>query len=142
MSILDAVAASMHHALLIGLNPEMCDEVVFGFDKTTAKTTKTNTGQKLPRRPWEGNCDIHVFSQVWGSTALGFGGVGGQAMTNAWTVVVGGPTGDFCVYFAGRLAYHIEKPNDTFFHDLREQRMHAVAGARRKYDKPADTTTG
>lgn len=32
--------------------------------------------------------DVFVFEQVWGSTALGFGGWGGSTMTSAWTHVV------------------------------------------------------
>ena len=31
--------------------------------------------------------ELHTFEQTWGSTALGFGGVGGQAMTSATTYV-------------------------------------------------------
>ena len=30
---------------------------------------------------------ISVFSQTWGSTALGFGGIGGQAITSAYTTI-------------------------------------------------------
>ncbi len=132
--IIDNLAASLYHALLIGLNAEQRPEITFGRDNSN-KPIKTDTGRKLPRRPYEHSCDIHMFNQVWGSTALGFGGIGGQAMTNAWTVVVGGPTGDYCVYFGGTFAYHIEKPNETFFHDLREERMTDRSGAARKYNK-------
>ena len=31
--------------------------------------------------------DMYTFEQVWGSTSLGFGGIGGQAMTTARTYV-------------------------------------------------------
>ena len=49
-----------------------------------------------------------MFPQTWPSTALGFGGIGGAAMTPAYTVVVRGPTGQAAVYWAGRHAYTIE----------------------------------
>lgn len=29
-----------------------------------------------------------MFPQAWGSTSLGFGGIGGQAMTSAYTTVI------------------------------------------------------
>ena len=32
--------------------------------------------------------ELHTFEQTWGSTALGFGGVGGQAITTARTYVL------------------------------------------------------
>ena len=32
--------------------------------------------------------EINIFDQLWGSTALGFGGIGGQTMTTATTVVL------------------------------------------------------
>lgn len=76
-----------------------------------------------PHRPRPDQCDIYVFPQTWGSTALGFGGIGGQAMTSAYTVVVVGPGRDACVYFGSRLAYHIEHPNREFMEDLAAHSM-------------------
>lgn len=104
---ISALAASVHHALLQGL-----DDYVDTF-----------RGQTTTRRPYEDNCKVTMFQQGWGSTALGFGGIGGQACTNAYTVVVEGPMGDACVYFAGRLAYHVKRPNDLFRLDLHGQNM-------------------
>lgn len=52
--------------------------------------------------------DCHTFMQVWGSTALGFGGMGGAAMSPAMTVVFivieQGFTNAY-VYFGGVFAY-------------------------------------
>lgn len=54
---------------------------------------------------------IHaMFPQSWGSTALGFGGMGGSAMTDAYTTVLSGPDGDLAVYFNGRFAYLLPRP--------------------------------
>lgn len=49
------------------------------------------------------------FNQTWGSTALGFGGIGGQAMTSARTYVFVPVTceEDCLVYFAGKFAYSV-----------------------------------
>ncbi len=58
------------------------------------------------RRPSPHDCEVVMFPQTWGSTALGFGGVGGQAFTNAYTVVVEcARAGAKAVYFGGRFAY-------------------------------------
>ena len=78
--------------------------------------------------------NVVTFSQMWGSTALGFGGIGGAAMTNALTVCIEGPMGDWCVYFGGRFAYRIERPNEQFRADMLNWRMSDV-GSSRKYKK-------
>ncbi|KZC41086.1 hypothetical protein RHOFW510R12_00475 [Rhodanobacter sp. FW510-R12] len=60
------------------------------------------------RRLSEQECLVTAFPQLWGSTALGFGGMGGSAMTTAYTVVVeSSVVGQRAVYFgsSGRLAY-------------------------------------
>lgn len=46
----------------------------------------------------------YAFPQVWGSTALGFGGMGGQMITTAQTFIVIGDSEAY-VYFGGRYAY-------------------------------------
>jgi len=63
----------------------------------------------LPDFSDEREFTIKMFPQVWGSTALGYGGVGGQIMTPAYTVIVESFT-HACVYFgsSGKLAYRID----------------------------------
>lgn len=71
--------------------------------------------------------EVEVFPQVWGSTALGFGGIGGQAMTSAYTAVVQDLNQGWCsVFFGERLAYLIYNPNDIFFDDLNKRKMRPV----------------
>ena len=68
--------------------------------------------------------EVEVFLQVWGSTALGFGGIGGQAMTSAYTTVVQDfHQGWYSVFFGERLAYLVFNPNDIFFDDMRKHQM-------------------
>ena len=71
--------------------------------------------------------DVNVyamFPQTWGSTALGFGGVGGQAFTSAYVIILFSNQGSgCCVYFGGRFAYHVKKPNDKFFNDIKDRSM-------------------
>jgi hypothetical protein len=68
------------------------------------------------RRPTSNECDVFMFPQMWSSTALGYGGIGGQAMTSAFTVVVACPrTHTAAVYFGtgGRLAYLVDTRKNT-----------------------------
>lgn len=70
-----------------------------------------------------------AFPQTWGSTALGFGGMGGATMTTATTIVVRDRLGrsrrkggKLLVYFGGRFCY--EAPVDeTFEEALARRRM-------------------
>lgn len=73
--------------------------------------------------------EMRMFPQTWGSTALGFGGVGGQAMTSAYTIVVIDDISGYCsVFFGERLAYSIKNPAQTFFDDVAKERMESVNG--------------
>lgn len=57
------------------------------------------------RRPEAEELEVTLYRQTWGSTALGYGGLGGAAMTSAYTVVVE-TRAQACVYFGtGPLAY-------------------------------------
>lgn len=85
---------------------------------------------------------MYVFPQTWSSTALGFGGCGGQAITEAYTTVVemswdcinktdnirglNLTTSDdriYAVFFDGKLAYMCLNPNEQFFEDLNNKCM-------------------
>ena len=57
---------------------------------------------------------VYAWPQTWPSTACGFGGVGGQAMTTAPTIVVVGPGHEHLVYHAGRHAATLRRPSDEF----------------------------
>ena len=81
----------------------------------------------LNERPTIDDFELYTFNQIWGSTALGFGGIGGQAMTSARTYVFVPVTcNQKCfVYFGGRYAYTADYC-DNFREDLRNQQMVAV----------------
>ena len=67
---------------------------------------------------------MDMFEQTWGSTALGFGGIGGQAMTSAYTTVIQDVySGWYGVFFGERLAYKIKKPNQKFNEDVLHRNM-------------------
>lgn len=87
------------------------------------------------RRPHPGACRVVMFPQAWGSTALGFGGIGGQAVTSAYTVIVEcRHTGCKAVYFSGQLAYLVPqiasgKQRTRFAEDMAKQQMAPCAQA-------------
>jgi hypothetical protein len=65
-----------------------------------------------------------MFPQTWSSTALGFGGIGGQAITSAYVCVIESDLlAQFAVYFGGRLAYVIKRPNQVFFEHIANHKM-------------------
>ena len=70
------------------------------------------------RRPSDWECRVYSFPQTWGSTALGFGGMGGAAMTTAQVTVVYGPRRDAAVYFGKQFAYHLDRPNTELMADI------------------------
>lgn len=91
---------------------------------------------------------MYVFPQTWSSTALGFGGCGGQAITEAYTTVVEMTSYKFesnkdtigriykkledkvyAVFFDGRIAYMCLNPNSEFFRDFDRMCMKPQKGA-------------
>ena len=75
--------------------------------------------------------DMYIFEQTWGSTALGFGGIGGQAMTSANTYVFVPVTchQNCFVYFDGRFAYQVPY-SESFMEDVRNHSMKSVSQSR------------
>lgn len=78
-------------------------------------------------RPSINDFELYTFNQMWGSTALGFGGIGGQAMTQARTYVfVPVACEQKCfIYFGGRFAYEADYC-EALREDIRNQNMAPV----------------
>lgn len=94
---------------------------------------------------------MYVFPQTWSTTALGFDGCGGQAITEAYTTVVemtsykAESSKDikgkihvvskdledkvYAVFFDGRIAYMCLNPNSEFFRDFDRMCMKPQRGA-------------
>ena len=81
-------------------------------------------------RPTLDDFELYTFEQVWGSTALGFGGIGGQALTPARTYVfVSINCNQKCfVYFAGRFAYAVDY-SEGFMEDVSSGNVEPVSRA-------------
>lgn len=126
----EVLAASVYHMVNVGAKDLYRPEIVWDKDpKTSLAGTKRETGKQIAYRPRVDDFRIEMFLQVWGSTALGFGGLGGAAMTEAYTVVIKGPSGEFCVYFDGRFAYMVNDPSDKFYSDLRDHNLNSLRNA-------------
>ncbi len=78
---------------------------------------ESSLGPPLILRPLEKDVEIIQFRQIWNSTALGFDMRGKPGMTAAYTTIVTDRK-SYAVYFNGRKAYVLSKPNQKFFEDL------------------------
>ena len=79
---------------------------------------------------------LHTFPQMWGSTALGFDVIGGQAMTEAYTTVVHERvTNTFVIFFGEKPCYSLIDPTEEFFGDLKNLRIAGINEARERYQK-------
>lgn len=71
---------------------------------------KESAYETFERNHFENEMYVHSMTlQMWGSTALGFGGMGGSAMTKAYTIIIGSRFHHvLCVYFGGHFAYSLD----------------------------------
>ena len=123
----DAIHSAMAHFCSTAA-PEITYSMPhFGKDKNKKPREKT---RRLA--PYEAHV-FAMFQQTWGSTALGFGGMGGATMTTAYVTIFESDHhhGFYAVYFGGRFAYLVERPNEQFFDDVRGFRMADVKSATR-----------
>ena len=105
----------------------MSDQTENPIEDLTAAIADAKT--KVELKGHDHICVIAMFPQMWGSTALGFGGLGGQSMTTAYTIVLSnnGWSRDYMVYFGRRFAYRVKRPNMRFMTDVGAQRLLPVA---------------
>lgn len=86
----------------------------------------------------ERQVDVRLFPQLWGGTALGFGGLTCHAMTTAYTVVViQHDRQRAAVYFNGRFAYRVDLSRaahkEAFFADVALAQPASVREAVERY---------
>lgn len=79
------------------------------------------------RRPSKHEIKVYaMFPQLWGSTALGFGGIGGAAMTTEYTIIFE-CFGKYAVYYGHSFAYMVEYPNQKFYDDISGRNIASVS---------------
>lgn len=90
------------------------------------------------RRPFEHECDVVLFGQVWSGNALGLQNADADLRFEQDTIVVVGPAQDACVYVSTELLYHVIRPNRRFFLDVAAHGMapKSEAGAYEGRDDP------
>lgn len=132
---------ALHAALASAEHRDMPDVEYETRDWNEYKKDKDNLVMiKKIRRPYVHELEVDMFLQGWGSTALGYPGIGGSAMTDAYTVVVSYGGRQFCVYFGcGVLAYKVDLNKmartgcDAFMSDLRDHCLVDVQKAASRY---------
>jgi hypothetical protein len=133
---------ALHAALASAEHRDMPDVEYETRDWNEYKKDKDNLVMiKKIRRPYVHELEVDMFLQGWGSTALGYPGIGGSAMTDAYTVVVSYGGRQFCVYFgaSGVLAYKVDWNKmsrtgcDAFMSDLRDHCLVDVQKAASRY---------
>lgn len=99
---------------------EMIEEVKVDF--------QNKTGHELTDMEISYDVTLYTFPQTWGSTALGFTGIGGQMMTQAQTtVIMVSTTREYgAVFFGGKFAYSVENVNEAFIKDVSQFHMEPV----------------
>lgn len=99
---------SLHEALASAVHRDLPDVSYQTKDWVKSKEQGVDVFRDHVRRPFGSEVEVMIFNQIWGSTALGYGGLGGAAMTNAYTTICT-HAGVYCVYFGqyGVLAYKI-----------------------------------
>jgi len=104
------------------------------FEKIRAAKTAEEKAQALhattpaTRRPTTRDFGVYgMWPQTWGSTALGHGGMGGAAVTTAYTVVLEcRATEEFLVYFGGQWCYTVSRRSaniDRFVEDCKNHNL-------------------
>lgn len=105
------------------------------FEKIRAAKTAEEKARALHattparRRPTTRDFGVYtMFPQTWGSTALGHGGMGGAAMTTAYTVVLYCYSlQEYLVYFGGQFCYKVQGKSVNLYTFLEDCKNHNLA---------------
>ena len=137
MNCIDNPLRDMHEALAHAQYEGVSDIEYDNIDLEAVQKARTTEERiaarekkvKSTRRPWHGR-DFWVyamFDQLWGSTALGHGGMGGASMTTAYTIVLYCQhTREYLVYFGGQYCYKVDRRSknlEVFMKDVAERNL-------------------
>jgi hypothetical protein len=75
------------------------------------------------------NGEMYDFDQTWASTAMGFGGCGGSAMTTERTYVFIPKESEVAYVFFGDGFAYMAHRNEKFWEDVRNHNMASVSGS-------------
>lgn len=136
----ESLAQAVYSALS---NPEYLPDLEYYRPKAGSPIIKGEEREQVlhKRRPSGGEVMVYHFPQTWGSTALGFGGIGGQAFTSAMTTVIISQNDTAAVFFNGKHAYTIKDFNETFEQDVHRCTMKECRFSSEYETKPNDSET-
>lgn len=91
-----------------------------------------------------GRLEMYTFPQVWSNTSLGWGGIAGQVICDAQTVVFLDRTYSIvCVYIGGKYAYMIEMRGKKVIECISNRRFPGVIDVRKEFgDEVIDVNRG
>jgi hypothetical protein len=101
-------------------------------DWQTYRDTKEDVRVPARRRPTTRDFGVYaMFTQTWGSTALGHGGMGGAAMTTAYSIVLECyATQEFLIYFGGEFCYKVDRRSRNLSVFVEDCKNHNLASKR------------
>jgi hypothetical protein len=129
---ISCLAECIAHAQYVGFSnieyDRMDYEAVRAAKTADEKHASMRTTVPATRRPTTRDFTVYsMFPQVWGSTALGHGGMGGSAITTAYTVVLAcTETSEMLVYFGSQFCYKVNQRSvnfATFVDDCQQQNL-------------------
>lgn len=114
---IEPLARAVYTALA---DPSVFPDVEYEY-QTPNERREQKAGVMKKRRPVESEIRCTHFTQMWGSTALGFGGMGGAAMSEAYTSVI--YLGSLAaIFFDGRHAYTVTD-SETLREDIKNKKL-------------------
>jgi hypothetical protein len=124
------VFATLALAVARALDHDLPDII---FTRPVHENGKRIEERECKRRPCLNDVEVHHFPQTWSDTSTGFGGVAGQAFTQAYTTVVICELTSAAVYFGGRRAYVLDPiiNQNEFLKDLHAHAMASVENAKK-----------
>lgn len=97
---------------------------------------KNGTGIDWPPKFGYQNIQVYSFPQMWSNTACGFGGIAGQAFTEAQTTVIYAKNRKWALVFHDdRFAYIVDSPTNEFMLEIRNFRLVGAADYKGQYGK-------
>jgi hypothetical protein len=105
----DVMTAVTHYKTLAGyttqLDPAQRTSLEIYHQKMVGYSRDKKYHDDMSLQYWN-EVDMHMTKKTWGSTSCGWGGMGGAAMTSAYTLVFENHWGQAAfVYWGGKLAY-------------------------------------
>jgi hypothetical protein len=130
---ISCLAACIAHAQYV----EFSDIEYNRMDYNAVRNAKTDEEKRASmqasvpatRRPTTRDFTVYaMFPQTWGSTALGHGGIGGSAITTAYTVVLECvELSEMLVYFGSTFCYKVNMRGKNFDVFVDDCKMHDLA---------------